>query len=127
MILEPLWPQGLGSNRGFHSALDAAWAIRALQEGGVESALIERAFCYDVMLHSTFAKPCVQPGAGWTADAMTRYAPSVVKGTMMAYEDAKSKRTAKGRTAIPPRYLTLIGASLATLGASANPRAAEGH
>ena len=23
-LLEPFWPQGLGSNRGFHSGLDAA-------------------------------------------------------------------------------------------------------
>ena len=27
-LLEPFWPQGLGSNRGFHSALDAVWAVR---------------------------------------------------------------------------------------------------
>ena len=26
-ILEPFWPQGLGSNRGFHSALDAIWCV----------------------------------------------------------------------------------------------------
>ena len=120
MTLEPFWPQGLGSNRGFHSALDAAWAIRALQEGGVESALIERAFCYDVMLHSTFAKPCVQPGAGWTADPLTRYVPAVTKGTLMAYEDPRSKRSHKGRAAIPPRYLQLVGAALATMGKGTN-------
>jgi hypothetical protein len=41
--------------------------------GVVEQALIERAFAYDVMLHTAFAKGCVQPGAGWTADSMTRY------------------------------------------------------
>ena len=47
--------------------------------GVVEQALIERAFAYDVMLHTAFAKGCVQPGAGWTADSMTRYQPSLNK------------------------------------------------
>ena len=68
------------------------------------------------MLHSTFTKGTVQPGAGWTADCLTRYAPPVVKGTMVTYEDPKSKRSQKGRAAIPTRYLALIGASLAELG-----------
>ena len=33
-ILEPFWPQGLGSNRGFHSALDAVWAVHIMHEDG---------------------------------------------------------------------------------------------
>jgi len=122
-LLEPFWPQGLGSNRGFHSALDAAWSMYEMQcHGVVEQALIERAFAYDVMLHTAFAKGCVQPGTGWTADSMTRYQPSMIKGTMLTYEDPASKRSHKGRAAVPPRYLTLIGASLAVLGATPSDR-----
>ena len=33
-MVEPFWPQGLGSNRGFHTALDAAWAVRLLRAEG---------------------------------------------------------------------------------------------
>jgi len=116
-LLEPFWPQGLGSNRGFHSALDAAWAMYEMQrESTIETALIDRAFTYDVMLHTAFAKSHVQAGSGWTADSMTRYAPTVIKGTLLTYEDSLSRRSHKGRAAVPPRYLSLVGASLAALG-----------
>ena len=67
----------------------------------VQAALIERAFCFDVMLHNTFTKGTVKGGAGWTADPLTRYVPPVIKGTMIQYEDPKSKRCHKGREAIP--------------------------
>lgn len=44
-ILEPFWPQGLGSNRGFHSALDAVWAVHVLHTSGtLDAALLERNF-----------------------------------------------------------------------------------
>ncbi len=119
-LLEPFWPQGLGANRGFHSALDAAWAMAVLDEHGLDRALVERAFNYDVMLHATFTKGVIQPGAEWTADPLTRYQPAVVKGCLMAYEDPRSKRAAKGRAAIPERYLKLVGASLAVMGKATN-------
>jgi len=116
-LVEPFWPQGLGSNRGFHSALDAAWAIHVMHaEGSVEPALVDRAFCYDVMLHGAFVSGSVLPGGNWTADCLTRYAPSLVKGTLMTYEDPHSKRSHKGRAAVPSRYLSLVGASLAVIG-----------
>ena len=92
--------------------------VRQTQRDGLDAALIERAFLYDVMLHSTFTKGTVQPGGGWTADCLTRYSPRVVKGTMVTYEDPKSKRCHKGRRAVPERYLSLIGASLAVLGSA---------
>ena len=40
-LLEPFWPQGLGSNRGFHSALDAVWAVHVMQTEGLEVAPLE--------------------------------------------------------------------------------------
>jgi len=46
----------------------------------------------------------------------------MIKGTMLTYEDSASKRSHKGRAAVPPRYLTLIGASLAVLGATPSDR-----
>ena len=41
---------------------------------------------------------------------------------MLTYEDPASKRSHKGHAAVPPRYLTLIGASLAVLGATPSDR-----
>ena len=32
--------QGLGSNRGFHSALDAVWSISVMHAEGPEGALL---------------------------------------------------------------------------------------
>ena len=119
-LLEPFWPQGLGSNRGFHGACDAAWAMQVLAERGIESCLMERAFGYDVMLHATFTRGCVQPGSGWTADPLTRYAPAVIKGTLTAYQDPKSKKSHKGNAAVPERYWKLVGASLAAMGKGTN-------
>ena len=115
--------QGLGSNRGFHSALDAAWAMRTMHAAGaVEPALVERAFLYDVMLHATFERSCVLPGHGWTADGMHRYVPPLIKSTMMTYEDPSSKRCHKGRAALPERYLVLLHATLAQLGGKSHWR-----
>ena len=62
----------------------------------------------------------MQPGSGWTADPLTRYVPQVAKGTIMAYENPQAKRTHKGRAAVPPRYLQLVGASLAAMGKGNN-------
>ena len=56
-MVEPFWPQGLGSNRGFHSALDAAHALRVLAEEGLHPALLDRQFSFDVMVHIGGAFP----------------------------------------------------------------------
>ena len=107
-------------SRGFHSACDAAFAMLEMSRESTEAGLVERAFSYDVMLHATFTTACIQPSRGWTADPLTRYVPRVTKGTIMAYEDPKTKRSHKGRAAIPPRYLGVIGASLAAMGKGSN-------
>ena len=58
-----------------------------------------------------------RPRFGWTADPTTRYVPPLIKGTMRTYEDPQSKRSHKGRPAIPARYLALLeGATLSALG-----------
>ena len=71
--------QGLGSNRGFHSALDVCSAMQVLRTEGLEAALLERGFCFDVMMLAPmgFQKGIIQPGVGWTADVTTRYLPEV--------------------------------------------------
>jgi len=106
-LLEPFWPQGLGSNRGFHSALDACSAMQVLRTEGLEAALLERGFCFDVMMLAPmgFHKGIIQPGFGWSADICTRYLPEVIQSVVRTYDDPNSKRMKKGRAAIPPKYL----------------------
>ena len=117
-LLEPFWPQGLGSNRGFHSALDTAWAIQVMRNDGLQSALLERSFCFDVMMLAPmgFHKGIINPGSGWTADLTTRYLGEVVKSVMLTYTDQTAKRMRKGKAAIPPRYLQLTGKPLGISG-----------
>lgn len=110
-LLEPFWPQGLGTNRGFHGALDGAWALRCLWADGLDACLLERAFTYDALL-ADFARGRVLPGGGWTADCLTRSHPDVVKGLMRSYQDPSSKRWFKGTDAIPSRYLPLARQAL---------------
>ena len=51
-VMEPFWPQGLGSNRGFHTALDAVWAVHVLQSAGLDACLLERQFWFDIMVQA---------------------------------------------------------------------------
>ncbi|KAG8467009.1 hypothetical protein KFE25_000325 [Diacronema lutheri] len=110
-LLEPFWPQGLGTNRGFHGALDGAWALRCHWSDGLDACLIERAFTYDALL-ADFARARVLPGGGWTADPLHRYHPDVLKGLMRSYQDPSAKRWFKGTGAIPRRYAHLTTQAL---------------
>ena len=103
-LLEPFWPQGLGSNRGFHSALDTAHSIKVLKEEGLEAALLDRLFSYDVMVQvgGAFPPNLIQPGNHWRAEYTTRYIPSVIVEMMVKYTNPSSKRLFKGPKAIPP-------------------------
>jgi len=105
-LLEPFWPQGLGSNRGFHTALDAVWAMRVLATDGLMPALLERGICYDVVVGAgAFATNNVQAGANWTADPVHRYHGDLFKMVIRTYQDPKTKRQFKGKDAIPARYI----------------------
>ena len=111
-LMEPFWPQGLGSNRGFHSALDAAWAIHLLRTEGLEAALLDRSFTFDV-LQGSFGQSTVRGGAGWSADAMSRYSAPMIKSMMHTYMNPTAKRLMKGKGAIPERYWPLFETALA--------------
>jgi len=41
-LIEPFWPEGLGVNRGFMSALDAAWGARLHAAPGRDAAALLR-------------------------------------------------------------------------------------
>ena len=108
-LLEPFWPQGLGSNRGFHSALDAVWAVHLLAAEGLEASLLERNFFYDLMLLGPW-----QAGAGllkgaetWRADPASRYADGAILRTKQNYTNPQSKRLFRGEGATPARIAAM--------------------
>jgi hypothetical protein len=102
-LLEPFWPQGLGSNRGFHSALDAVWSVHVLRTEGLASALLERSFWYDLMLQGPWHPTLLRPAAGWSADPVSRYAATAIVRHKSTYTDVASKRLYRGAGATPPR------------------------
>lgn len=103
-LLEPFWPQGLGSNRGFHSALDAAHSLQKLREETLHAALLDRQFSFDVMVHvgGAFPPNIIQPGNNWRADPTTRYRPESITEMTVKYVNPNSKRLFKGEGAVPP-------------------------
>ena len=106
-LLEPFWPQGLGSNRGFHSALDAVWACHVLEQNGLDHALLERNFWYDLMLQGPWQPGLLKPAAGWSADPVTRYANGAILRTKSNYTNPQSKRLFRGEGATPGRIVAL--------------------
>ncbi|GBG24766.1 F-actin-methionine sulfoxide oxidase mical1 [Hondaea fermentalgiana] len=79
-LLEPFWPQGLGSNRGFHGAIDAAYACLRFRTAGLYEGYVSRAFSYLCMNMYAWTKPTmvIQNWSAWSADPATRYTWTVV-------------------------------------------------
>ena len=102
-LLEPFWPQGLGSNRGFHSALDAIWAVHVFQQEGLEAALLERNFWYDLMLQGPWTAALLKPAKAWSADPVSRYVDGAIVRTKSNYTNRASKRLFRGEGATPSR------------------------
>ena len=107
--MEPFWPQGLGSNRGFHTAMDACHAISVLGASGLEPALLERSFAYDSMrTQPWFMGAGLLDPHGWSADPLTRYPEEWLTTMAKTYKNPKAKRSNKGADAVPPRVLALL-------------------
>lgn len=102
-ILEPFWPQGLGSNRGFHSALDAVWAVHVMQTSGLDAALLERNFFYDLMLQGPWIPALLKPAKNWSCDPVTRYVDGAIVRTKANYTNRAAKRLFRGAGATPAR------------------------
>ena len=109
-LLEPFWPQGLGSNRGFHSALDACFAVRVLRTEGLEAALLDRHFSYDCMICQPFHHAVIEPGPQWRADYLTRYIGTNLWNMILMYDHPSAKRLFKGKGAVPPRVAKMFEA-----------------
>mmetsp|Transcript_10109 Transcript_10109/g.17785 ORF Transcript_10109/g.17785 Transcript_10109/m.17785 type:complete len:598 (+) Transcript_10109:95-1888(+) len=83
-LVEPFWPQGLGSNRGFHTAIDTAHAINVLRLQGLEDCLEERNFFYNVMVRTPWiSSSYLNKFEVWTTDPYNRYPEKVTKGLVM--------------------------------------------
>ena len=108
-VLEPFWPQGLGSNRGFHTALDAVWATHVLATEGLQAAMLERNFWYDLTLLGPWRQGAglLKPQEGWTADPVSRYADGAILRTKTNYTNPQSKRLFRGEGATPARLLKM--------------------
>ncbi|XP_052746516.1 F-actin-monooxygenase Mical isoform X2 [Bicyclus anynana] len=74
-LLEPFWPTGSGCARGFLSAFDAAWAVRAWGQQPAPDPLVviaERESIYRLLAQTTPGNLHHQFGA-YTLDPRTRY------------------------------------------------------
>ncbi|KAI8845822.1 hypothetical protein BJ741DRAFT_6643 [Chytriomyces cf. hyalinus JEL632] len=99
-LQNPYWPQGLGVNRGIHSALDAVHAATIHAQQGFEAALYERYTAFRVMEWYTLEEGCLitpTPSLGgvkaatgnskeheWTMDPTTRYSRGLFRSIHMA-------------------------------------------
>ena len=81
ILQEPFWPQGLGSNRGFHGCLDVAHSILMLLNHGLKRQVTERDMAFNGMLAIAWNKPkyVLNPYEFWTTDPVTRYTPLALK------------------------------------------------
>ena len=102
-VLEPFWPMGLGSNRGFHTALDAVWAVHTIATQGLEAGLLESVFWYNLVMQSIWMPNLIQSDSVWSADPATRYTNAAVEAMKAIYTNPASKRLFRGEAAIPPR------------------------
>ncbi|KAJ3077167.1 [F-actin]-monooxygenase mical3 [Podochytrium sp. JEL0797] len=97
-LQNPYWPQGLGVNRGFHSAFDAVHAVYVDTTQGFEAAVFERLTAFRLMDFYPLQEMCLQtpyPLKGgvktgtekthdWTMDPLTRYSRMIFKGIHMS-------------------------------------------
>jgi len=102
-LVNPFWPQGLGVNRGFHSALDAVWSIYLDAVHDRQEALRERDVAYNIMLWLPMCSSLVLPGVGWRADPLSRYQPKIIHSMHMS--DLRKNATA---TSLTQRILKTI-------------------
>mmetsp|Transcript_615 Transcript_615/g.754 ORF Transcript_615/g.754 Transcript_615/m.754 type:complete len:613 (-) Transcript_615:94-1932(-) len=93
-LLEPFWPQGLGSNRGFHGAIDAAFACLVLKEQGFEECSKERNLAYWAMNLYAFKSIVVQPEKNWNTDPLARYSAFVMDQARKTSKSEVPKRIA---------------------------------
>jgi len=101
-LMEPFWPQGLGSNRGFHTALNAVNAALWAREQGLASGAAEARFAYQMVVMTAFSRRDLLPFDSWSVDPTTRF----VKELMGLARD-KIRKSAEGEDSLPDRIAKL--------------------
>jgi hypothetical protein len=73
-LQSPFWPQGLGVNKGFHSAIDAVAAALAAERQGAQQGVATQQFLHVVRNYvAFFEQQLTAPGTNWSTDPTTRY------------------------------------------------------
>lgn len=74
-LMEPFWPEGLGTCRGFLSAMDACWMVAQIGKQSDEQILADRELGYRIMQHiSGFQRDDLQKNVRkYNADPTSRY------------------------------------------------------
>lgn len=74
-LIEPFWPEGLGTCRGFLSALDACWMVVQVGVRSDEQLLADRELAYRIVQHVTgFRREDLQKNVRkYDVDPKTRY------------------------------------------------------
>ena len=104
-LQNPYWPQGLGVNRGFHTAIDAVWmAYERVVTGDDAVAEQERVHAFRTMQWQTFGPALLQPGAQWQVDPLTRYAESIQRSMHLHDIDTRARESS-----VPERYRKAYG------------------
>lgn len=93
---EPFWPQGLGTNRGFHGAMDAVFACLCQATQGLEPASRERDFAFSCLNAVAWTPAILTEQSEWSADPLSRYSARVCE---MARNMTRDKQLP-----LPPRF-----------------------
>ncbi|RLN51518.1 hypothetical protein BBJ29_002259 [Phytophthora kernoviae] len=74
-LIEPFWPEGVGTCRGFLGALDGVWMVAQIGKKSDEQLLADREMAYRVIQHvSGFRRDDLQKNVRkYTADPKSRY------------------------------------------------------
>ncbi|KAJ2998071.1 hypothetical protein HDV02_004896 [Globomyces sp. JEL0801] len=97
----PYWPQGLGINRGFHSAIDGVWAahLSAISNGDKQLVDGERKNAFLTSEWSVFMDNTVISGHEWKTDPLYRYHPALF---LSRYNNETAIQT------LPPRFVDAV-------------------
>eukprot|EP00924_Labyrinthula_sp_SR-Ha-C_P001372 maker-scaffold_44-snap-gene-1.100-mRNA-1 protein AED:0.07 eAED:0.07 QI:0/0/0/1/1/1/2/0/596 len=94
-LFEPFWPQGLGSNRGFHGAMDAIFSLMVMQRKSLIEGDKERRFSYSCMNQTGWRNSySINEYVLWDIDPINRYLPDVLRDTRE-----------RGNVEIPERFI----------------------
>jgi hypothetical protein len=84
-LQNPYWPQGLGINKGFHSALNAVWSAH-LFGTGVDLKIVKEEQEFGFFMMNYYPPHVISNGSGWTADVVSRWDKELFKKRKFDHE-----------------------------------------